>query len=303
MTDAGRTEQRPERTSRNAERGERGNRPERSERRPRTPRQEDDVTSSPEQASVSLADADAPQVTTETGEASAPSDTRTDGSPREKRPRDRYGRERRPRGDRVERSDPADVQTALALEDAPQDEAAPRKSYFTQTAGGAATAPVTSAAAPQNPVEAPTPANEVAMAAAMPQAIDQPSLVEAVAAITSHTSQLGVTAKPVASAPAPVVAKPPVATVATVGMPKVQPFALPLGELAQVAEQSGLNWVNSDAAKVAAVQAAIAAELKPMHAPRERLPVARLDDRPLVLVETRRDLRNMTLPFENTEQV
>jgi ribonuclease E len=86
-------------------------------------------------------------------------------------------------------------------------------------------------------------------------------------------------------------------------MPKVQPFALPIGELAQVAEQSGLNWVNSDATKVAAIQAAIAAEPKPVHAPRERPPVVRLDDRPLVLVETRCDLRNMTLPFENTEQV
>ena len=86
-------------------------------------------------------------------------------------------------------------------------------------------------------------------------------------------------------------------------MPKVQAFDLPLGELNGVAEQSGLNWVNSDPAKVAAVQAAIAAEPKPVHAPRERPTVTRVEDSPLVMVETRRDLRNVTLPFEKTEQV
>ena len=66
----------------------------------------------------------------------------------------------------------------------------------------------------------------------------------------------------------------------------------------QVAEGSGLQWVNSDAEKVAAVQAAIAAEPKPVRVPRERPPAVVIDEGPLVLVETRRDLRNMTLPFE-----
>jgi ribonuclease E len=67
-----------------------------------------------------------------------------------------------------------------------------------------------------------------------------------------------------------------------------------------VAAASGLEWVNSDAAKVAQVQAAIAAEPKPVHVPREPKPAAVLDEGPLVLVETRKDLRDMTLPFENT---
>jgi hypothetical protein len=35
-----------------------------------------------------------------------------------------------------------------------------------------------------------------------------------------------------------------------------------------------------------------------LRAPRERPPVVALDDGPLILVETRRDLREMTLPFE-----
>jgi ribonuclease E len=51
-----------------------------------------------------------------------------------------------------------------------------------------------------------------------------------------------------------------------------------------------LEWVNSDADRVAAVQAAIAAEPKPVHVPRERPPVVVMDEGPLVLVETRKDL-------------
>ena len=57
-----------------------------------------------------------------------------------------------------------------------------------------------------------------------------------------------------------------------------------------VANSSGLEWVNSNPNSIAAVQAAIAAEQKPVHVPRERAPLVILDDGPLVLVETRRDL-------------
>jgi ribonuclease E len=60
--------------------------------------------------------------------------------------------------------------------------------------------------------------------------------------------------------------------------------------------------VNSNADKIAAVQAQIAAEPKPVHIPRERPPAVVIDDAPLVLVETKRDLRNMTLPFEAAAQ-
>lgn len=81
-------------------------------------------------------------------------------------------------------------------------------------------------------------------------------------------------------------------------MPRVQPFTLPMDALQEVAAASGLQWVNSDAEKVAAMQAAIAAEPKPERIPRERPPAVVLDEGPLVLVETRRDLAAMTLPFE-----
>ncbi len=81
-------------------------------------------------------------------------------------------------------------------------------------------------------------------------------------------------------------------------LPKVQSFELPLDELAQIAQSSGLQWVNSDAERIAQARAAIAAEPKPVHVPRERPPVIVLDEGPLVLVETRRELAAMTLPFE-----
>jgi ribonuclease E len=83
-------------------------------------------------------------------------------------------------------------------------------------------------------------------------------------------------------------------------LPRIQPFTLPLSELSQVAESSGLQWVNSDATKIATVQAAIAAEPKPVHVPRARPAPVVIDEGPLILVETRRDLRNLPLPLEQT---
>jgi ribonuclease E len=81
-------------------------------------------------------------------------------------------------------------------------------------------------------------------------------------------------------------------------MPRVQTYELPLEDMQQVAAASGLQWVNSDADKVAAAQAAIAAEPAPIRVPRERPALPPQDDGPLVLVETRRDLRDTSLPFD-----
>ncbi len=80
--------------------------------------------------------------------------------------------------------------------------------------------------------------------------------------------------------------------------PAIQPFELPLDELQNLAGGAGLQWVHSDADKVRAVQDAIAAAPKPIHVPRERKPVAIVDEGPLVLVETRKDLSQLKLPFE-----
>ncbi|PQA79052.1 Rne/Rng family ribonuclease [Rhodoferax sp. TS-BS-61-7] len=135
------------------------------------------------------------------------------------------------------------------------------------------------AAAPQHTEEAPQ-----AAAASVSMEPVQPIVAAAPAPVA-----------PVVAVVAPVAAPAPVATGS---MPKVEGYALPTASLQQVAQGSGLQWVNSDAAKIAAVQAAIAAEPKPVHVPRERPAPVVVDAGPLVLVETRRDLRNMSLPFE-----
>lgn len=116
-------------------------------------------------------------------------------------------------------------------------------------------------------------------------------------AVATEAPVAPATAMPVARAAAVASATP---AAAAPGMPKVTPYALPTEALLDVAQQSGLQWVNSDAAKVQAVQAAIAAEPKPIHVPRERPAPVVLDEGPLVLVETKRDLRDMTLPFEQS---
>ena len=81
-------------------------------------------------------------------------------------------------------------------------------------------------------------------------------------------------------------------------LPAVQSYELPIADLHQLAEASGLQWILSDIDKVRAAQAAIAAEPAPIHVPRERKPVVIVDEGPLILVETRKDLSQLKLPFE-----
>ena len=108
---------------------------------------------------------------------------------------------------------------------------------------------------------------------------------------------------PVAETPAPapvppvVDAAPEVAPIA----PAPAPFVLPMDDLTAIAQSAGLQWVNSDAEKIRQVQEAIANEPKPVHVPRERKPLIVLDEGPLVLVETRKDLNQITLPFEQQQ--
>lgn len=80
-------------------------------------------------------------------------------------------------------------------------------------------------------------------------------------------------------------------------MPRVGTYALSVDDMMGVAQAAGLQWVVSDAQKVNQAQAAIANTPKPVHVPREPKPVAVVDNGPLVLVETRQDLRNTPLPF------
>ena len=107
-------------------------------------------------------------------------------------------------------------------------------------------------------------------------------------------------AVPVAAPPATAPATAPaVAPTVAPAAPAPAPFVLSLADLSAIAQSAGLEWVNSDADKIRQVQEAIAAEPKPAHVPRERRPVVVLDEGPLVLVETRKDLSQVTLPFEH----
>jgi len=76
------------------------------------------------------------------------------------------------------------------------------------------------------------------------------------------------------------------------------PYELPVEDLHRLVGSVGMQWVLSDADKVRAVQEAMAAEPKPVHVPRVIQPVVLKDEGPLILVETRRDLSQLRLPFE-----
>ncbi len=66
-----------------------------------------------------------------------------------------------------------------------------------------------------------------------------------------------------------------------------------------MASAAGLEWVHSDDGKVRAAQAAISAEPRAPHVPREPKPPVAIDDGPLILVETKKDLSQIRLPFDN----
>jgi ribonuclease E len=285
--------ERAERGEGRRERGERGEgrreRGERGERRnDRGPRQDEAAGSDALAAGAAVAatTAIAAAAVSSASEPSEPADAQgltADGQQRrsdrpegeerrERRSRDRYGRDRRERSGEQPQQARAEREPGDSSEDATEQPA--RTSYFDAIRPAVQEQPERQDP-PQAPVHAEAP-SEVEVAQA-PAAVAVPA-----------------PAPVAAPAPAPVAATAPVAS----GLPKVQLFQLPVPELVQVAQGSGLTWVNSDAEKVALVQAAIAAEPKPVHVPRERPPAVVLDAGPLVLVETRRDLREMTLPFE-----
>ena len=204
-------------------------------------------------------DADVPQdAQAMTAEADQTETPGETRQPRERRSRDRYGRDRRRRQD-----DGSETEESA---DANVGEHAEVAATATTTAAAPEPIAPTSTATQSDSPAAPAP----------------------------------VTARAPVPAPAPV----PAATSATAsaadkqGMPKVGSYQLSVSDLAAVASSSGLVWVNSDVAKIAAVQAAIAAEPKPVHVPRERVAPVLADHGPLILVETKRDLSQMPMPFD-----
>ncbi|MDO4725430.1 MAG: ribonuclease E/G, partial [Comamonadaceae bacterium] len=279
-----------------AENGQRSRRQPRAEREPgardeqlRSPLSADAGATA---ASLPLADAAATDAQAAALQRNAAEGSEAEGQGqerRERRQRDRYGRHRR-RQDRD--SAPADAAQASGAQEqgeqaqadwaeqpdspAPQEPAPRRRSYFDRvaqddTAPQAEPAPQTAAA------EAAAAAPALTVEPAQPQATAEPVNQPAPQPVTQPAPE------PAAQAPAPSLA---------------QPFVLDLPALSHIVATAGLDWVHSDADKVARVQAEMAAAPKPVHVPRERPPVPVLDQGPLVLVETRRDLRQQQYPFD-----
>jgi ribonuclease E len=138
------------------------------------------------------------------------------------------------------------------------------------------------------PAAAEPSADTLTAAEAAPQAA-APAMAEPPAAVA---------AAPVLSAPVAAASAPVAAVAAAPAAPRVEPYALPTDALLSIAQTAGLEWVNSDAEKIRAVQAAMAAEPQPIRVPREPKRHVLADEGPLVLVETRKDLSQVKLPFE-----
>jgi ribonuclease E len=210
-----------------------------------------------------------------------------DSGQREGRRRSRGGRNRRDRGDREE----------------------PRTDGEAGSSGVTATESVTSDAdeVPLN-MSAEAVPTERWTATPVAASYDEPSapVPAPLAEVTAAISPTAVEATPEAPAPTPPVAAPEPAPAQLAAAPAAPASSAPLAAsfvletdaLQAVAEGAGLHWVNSDAEKIRAAQEAMANEAKPVHVARVPKPVAAVDEGPLVLVETRRDLSQVKLPFE-----
>ena len=310
-------------------RGERAPRQDRGDgRRSRGPRQGQNDNPTDLQADAQfLAAADSMQAAVnEPASGEQPTDDNGQ-QPRQRRSRDRYGRDRR-NGGRGERSnDGSGEQQAFELQD---DQAVnePPAMAFTPDRGGesAQLGEATTAAADDAParrsyfdaVQSPEadasqvpPQAPVAPAATTVTTTVVEAAATAVAIVSPATAaQAQVPAEPTPSAAVAAAAAPVTATanlaqatdaavdaVIAVSSVSHQAYHLPLTDLEQLATASGLQWVNSNPEKIAQVQAAIAAEPRPVHVPRERPPVVVIDDSGWQLVETIKDLK--TLPKVN----
>lgn len=267
------TEPRAERPA--GERGGRGERRGRGERSEGGGRRERAEQPAPSAMAATGADAEAGTTDATSLLAGAPEHvTNADGAPeapRERRSRDRYGRERREREPRAATSEP--------MAAAANDDSAPAAEWVsTEPANLAAVilgaeAVMGGGVLTGNNVAEDAPADVAAPVVQAPVAAPVASAVAAPAPAPAQVAAV--------PAPAPVAA-----------------YTLPMDALQQIAQGSGLEWVNSDATKIAQVQASIAAQPAPTRVPRERPALVVADDGPLVLVETKRDLRQVTMPFD-----
>lgn len=275
-------EPREGRSPRNGERGERGGRgrnADRSERTERPARSEDGRPPRDSRPLESIDAAGDPQPVMNAGaDAAMPAEAGADGQAREKRSRDRYGRERGPRSERIERNERGDRSGARERQNGDAEQAL-------------------DGFPPANQDHA----QQQAIAHAVP--VEPIASQEALSVVVATPAGSAVKAEPrvpLSERPRETPVNVAHGQVSPKVLPKVQGFNLPVADLVQVAQGSGLSWVNSDPAKIAAVQSAIAAEPKQVHVPRERPASVQIDAGPLILVETKRDLRDLKLPFEET---
>ena len=202
-------------------------------------------------------------------DAAAPAETSDSREPR--RSRDRYGRDRAQRGERGERPERGERGERNEPNGSDASTMPERTSFESEDSQEPIVVRASYFSQPAEAATAPAPSPVTAPVVAAP-----------------------------APAPTPVPAtQAPSISAAPQAMPKVATYALPTGALEAVAQGSGLQWVNSDPQRIAAVQAAIASEPTPAHVPRERAAPVATNEGPLVLVETKRDLR--TLPLGSQE--
>jgi ribonuclease E len=82
-------------------------------------------------------------------------------------------------------------------------------------------------------------------------------------------------------------------------LPPQTPYVLPIEDLQSITQNVQLIWVHSNADKIREAQELIASMPKPAHVPRPPRPVQIIDEGPLVLVETRKNLGNLKMPFDS----
>lgn len=97
------------------------------------------------------------------------------------------------------------------------------------------------------------------------------------------------------STPVPSLASSPVAA----GHDEALPASLPVQALQTVVLAAGLQWVQSDPARVEQARRAMRKMPAPAHAPRVRKPRATQDEGPLLLVETRQQLPSLQIAENN----
>jgi ribonuclease E len=145
------------------------------------------------------------------------------------------------------------------------------------------------------PIAPPTPVQTISVAPGLADSpVGQAPLAQPTPTFAPEQAHVELT-----QAAAPVPAPTPASLVQAPAV--VEPFVLPLDSLQAVAESAGLQWVNSDADKIRAVREAMEKEPPVARVPRERRPLPIIDEGPLVLVETRKDLSQFKLPFDNAQ--